>query len=498
MMRKNMFKRGVLSGLLVSGAFIISNCSRPDPTLDDFQMEPMFEIAPPAGEEFLLDANGDVILLNEDEIEFVVEEQELFENKKVKLEPKKLEPVQKEDKSEAPLISDKKIEEKKESIVIRQEPVILKEVKALQTVENFISSTTEKSCTLAYLNSPFDLGVNVDELASHIVGQDTASYKDEAKKTILKQHAQALLDMKKSYEDRNLIKMRLWRDEHLIPITNASRAVFYPFSGPDVVNVLTFYPSDPVYVMIGQERVGNFQGLKNWNKELTDKQLKSVRKGIESLFVRSYFKTLDMSSDFSTGGTDGIIPGVLVMLKLMNKKVLNVQWVSLNDNGQVTYVDPKETAHKTHIGVEFTIQDPVLQKDQKIYYFREDLSNKSYAKNQALQNFLRSLGNTNTLVKSASYLMHMKEFTEIRGTVLGISKLVVQDDTGVPFKNYLDQKWKYLLFGDYSGPYGDASFTIYKQPQLLKAYKEMAKPMNFRFGYGYSKIPSHLLILMKD
>ena len=66
---------------------------------------------------------------------------------------------------------------------------------------------------------------------------------------------------------------------------------------------------------------------------------------------------------------------------------------------------------------------------QTLYYFRTDVSNGGVAASGFLK-FAATLGNGNGLLKSASYLMHSGNFTQVRDFVLSHSQQIVQDDFG--------------------------------------------------------------------
>ena len=57
-----------------------------------------------------------------------------------------------------------------------------------------------------------------------------------------------------------------------------------------------------------------------------------------------------------------------------------------------------------------------------------------------------------TLLKSASFLPHWRMCDSIRDYILQNSNLVLQDDTGVPFRDFEASKWHVQLFGAYSHP----------------------------------------------
>ena len=68
---------------------------------------------------------------------------------------------------------------------------------------------------------------------------------------------------------------------------------------------------------------------------------------------------------------------------------------------------------------------------QTLYYFRTDVSD-SGVKNSGFLKFAATLGNGHGLLKSASYLMHSGNFSQVRNFVLEHSQSVVQDDSGIP------------------------------------------------------------------
>lgn len=334
-------------------------------------------------------------------------------------------------------------------------------------------------------------------LGLHLLGIDPSGA--VGKTAEIQAYNKAIMEMKASYEERNLSKMRTWRDQKLISVPRHEETLFYPFSGPDVVNMLTFFPNQQTYVMMGMEYVGTVDTIAEWQKPLTTSRMETIRKAVESVFIRSFFRTLDMSSDFSKNGTRGVLPGMLLMLKLMDRDIKSVQWVTLNDDGALRYLTPDETKSGcANFGLEINILHPTQGYEQTIYYFKTDLADKAIIANKALRQFIENkLGTTVTFVKSASFLMHMKEFNWMRNAVLNISRCVLQDDTGVPFKYYKPTMWSHHLYGQYVGPYGD-TFAAFKQPELNKAYESMPlQLLDFNFGYGYAKIPSHLMMFIR-
>src|SRR5271168_3377320 len=73
-------------------------------------------------------------------------------------------------------------------------------------------------------------------------------------------------------------------------------------------------------------------------------------------------------------------------------------------------------------------------------------------KNSGFMRFCERLGTGEAFVKSASYLMHRDHFSEVRNFLLEHSRLLLQDDSGVPITRFDQARWQLRLFGHYSGP----------------------------------------------
>lgn len=459
-------------------AFFLIGCAQQHPTLDDFFIE----------DEIIIDAED---LLNDDPNKGVEIEKDKTGSIVASANPPELiSPEQLPSHQVITLSGD--VSQKKE--VKKKEKVSTEDKKKKRIFVPFQSRVKDFAFTNETSSKPF---FDPNALGDHLLGKpvgDATTVSPE-----VDAYRQAIMEMKLSYEDRNLSKMRKWRDQELITVPRQYKTLFYPFSGPDVVNMLTFFPNQQTYVMMGMEYVGTMDTVTDWMRPLTQSRMDTIRKAVESVFIRSFFRTLDMSSDFSRNGTRGVLPGMLLMLKLMDRNIKSVQWVALNEDGSLRYLTPEETKVKCdNFGVQITVTHPTQGYDQTVYYFKTDLSDKPMAENKGLRNFITNrLGTTMTFVKSASFLMHMKEFTWMRDAVLDISRCVLQDDSGVPFKFYTPSKWQHNLFGQYVGPYGQ-SFSAFKQPALNKAYdSQPLQLLDFNFGYGYAKIPSHLMLFKR-
>jgi hypothetical protein len=102
-------------------------------------------------------------------------------------------------------------------------------------------------------------------------------------------------------------------------------------------------------------------------------------------------------------------------------------------------------------GVEIVFHRENDLVSRTLYYFSTDLA-AGLERDPRLPRFLHRFGMCDTLLKSASFLPHWRMSASIRDYILQNSNLVLQDDTGVPFRDFEASKWHVQLFGAYSHP----------------------------------------------
>jgi len=96
-------------------------------------------------------------------------------------------------------------------------------------------------------------------------------------------------------------------------------------------------------------------------------------------------------------------------------------------------------------------------------------------------------------LKSASYLMFENGFEGVRKFLLANSKVIVQDDSGIPVAAFDPARWQLRLFGSYSGPID--IFKQHFQPQLQALYQQTHPgPLTFGIGYRWSPTQSTLIV----
>lgn len=281
--------------------------------------------------------------------------------------------------------------------------------------------------------------------------------------------------------------MREFQKTELSAPAAEKSTVFYPFSGPDSLIMSVFYPRNPVYIMVGLEPPGTLPDPKQFPEKTLSKKLADSRETVYSVLHRSFFITRQMDRQFRGQVTDGLFPPILNLLVRENRTIVGYRYVRINDDGNVVERPEGEKVPDRGIEVDFT-QNGSSQV-QRLFYFSVNLSDKSMQENQPFLKFLDHMKGCSTFMKATSYMTHHADFSMIRDRILANSATVLQDDSGIPYK-YFTGAWNVQLFGGYEKPYG--SFRWLEQPDLRKAYNTNSKPLAFKIGYGFSRIPSNL------
>ena len=289
-------------------------------------------------------------------------------------------------------------------------------------------------------------------------------------------------------EQRQLSKIRSWADVNLA----APRpTMFYLFSGPDFLYANTFYPKASTYVLGALEPVGAVPDLTRLPRGSIGAALYNVERSLASILSFSFFITKQMKVDLSANQVNGTLPILYVFLARSGKTIRNVEMVALDDKGGVHVGNDHPGPNATR-GVRITFAGPDGEA-RTLYYFSADLSNAS-ARAAGFLKFCETLGPGNSLLKSASYLLHSGNFTVARDWLLANSATIVQDDSGIPLANYSVRQWRFFPFGRYLGPIDE--FPGRYQERYAELFTR-AQPIDFGVGYRWRMHESNLLLSVR-
>jgi hypothetical protein len=293
-------------------------------------------------------------------------------------------------------------------------------------------------------------------------------------------------------EQRQLSKIRAWSAKN---VPDRKPVVFYMFSGPDFLYADAFFQGASTYVLSGLEPVGQIPDLSTLSPRQVGQELRELQGSLNSVLSYSFFITKKMKTQLRSGRLSGTLPILYTFLARSGKSIKTAALVALNPDGTVTPLDgavPKGASPGAK--VEFT--SPGDSRVQTLYYFNTDLSDGGI-KTSGFLTFCKGLGQGDSFVKSASYLMHQENFSTVRSFIVDNSAVLVQDDSGVPLR-YLDQKlWRLQGFGRYLQPLGIFPRTY--QPQMRDLFaKGRAEPLDFGIGYRWRPNESNLLLAVRE
>ena len=289
-------------------------------------------------------------------------------------------------------------------------------------------------------------------------------------------------------EQRQLSKVQAWADTNLAA---PKPTMFYFFSGPDFLYANAFYPKATTYVMAALEPPGSMPDLTKIPRGNIDAALGNIEHSLGTVMNFSFFITKHMKTDLHVGQISGALPLLFVFMERSGKSIREVTPVTLDEDGKVHTGGEGTKANAPHgVRIFFAGKDGV---EKTLYYFSTDLSN-SGAKNSGFLKFCETLAPGNSLIKSASYLLHSGSFTVARDFLLANSATIIQDDSGIPLGNYNSKKWRFFPFGHYAGPIGE--FPGRYQQSYAELFRR-AQPMSFGIGYRWRTNDSNLLLSVR-
>jgi hypothetical protein len=289
-------------------------------------------------------------------------------------------------------------------------------------------------------------------------------------------------------EERQLSKIRVWAGANLAA---PKPTMFYMFSGPDFLYADAFYSKATTYVLSALEPPGFVPDLSKLPPGGVAAALYNVERSMASILSFSFFITKHMKVDLREGQLSGTLPILYVFLARSGKTIREVGPVALDDKG-TAYVAGENPGRNATQGLRIVFSDRDGQR-KMLYYFSTDLSN-SGVKITGFLKFCETLAPGNSLIKSASYLLHSGNFSTVREFLLAHSATIIQDDSGIPLAAYSPRKWRFFPFGRYAGPID--KFPGMYQPDYAELFRR-AQPMDFGIGYRWRSYESNLLLAVR-
>ncbi len=304
-------------------------------------------------------------------------------------------------------------------------------------------------------------------------------------------HARAMNQAFSQLEQRQLNNIRIFRAENITPATQSSHTCLYLFSGPDFLYADAMFSDCSTFVLQGLEPVVPLPDLTTVPPAALSGTLQNIEASLNTILSFSFFKTKDMRENFQRSELKGVLPAISVFMARTGKEIKSIEYLSLDKAGAVVQGFQGATR-----GTKITFVDAANGGEKVLYYFTSDLSDDALKRNPGLLRFCEGLGPSNSLLKAASYLLHEGGFQTVRNFLLQNSAAVLQDDSGIPVKEFAPDKWTLRFFGTYTGPID--LFKKFFQPDLRQYYATSSpKPLTFGFGYRWSSRTSTMFLAVK-
>lgn len=300
-------------------------------------------------------------------------------------------------------------------------------------------------------------------------------------------HATDLDKAWKQLEQRQLSKIRAWAPQVLGPAYEDQGPMYYMFSGPDFLYANAFFPNASTYIFCGVEPVGPIPDVTKVPYPALAAALGNLRKSLDAVLSFSFFITKSMKVDLRQQQLSGTLPVLYVFLARAGCTINSVELVALDKSGAFV-----SEGKGTTPGVKILFTGPA-GRPQTLYYFTTDLADWAIKTNPNFMKFCEQQGNGVSLLKAASYLMHSDNFSQVRDYLLTHSKVILQEDSGIPYRYFAKNKWDIRFYGHYIGPIN--RFLKHGQLDLAKdANASHPAPLPFSFGYQWKPSQSAIMI----
>jgi hypothetical protein len=303
-------------------------------------------------------------------------------------------------------------------------------------------------------------------------------YKELSNHTSYKKFKTKINKLWNDYEINKIKKIEKWREKHFPK--DLTNPVFYPFSGPDIVNALAFFPEAQDYIMIGLENPGDVPDVKDASVKNIIRDLNNLSHGLRTYMKMNFFRTSEMANDFRKRRFSGFLGVIMFFLASYDCVITDIKYIYLDKEGKIQK-NIKTKKKNLNTGIEISFYKTPEKINHRLIFLQVNVDDKHLKKNPILINFLKSQGRLNIITKAASYLMHYSTFSAIRSYLIKHGDFIIQTDSGVPLKYFKEDTWDLRYFGKYKVL---KMFKDRYQKDLASIYKKK-NPENLPFSYGY-------------
>lgn len=311
---------------------------------------------------------------------------------------------------------------------------------------------------------------------------------------VFKEHQQWMTNSWNQVRPR-LETMETWRTQEIKLPGAQKRNLLYPFSGPDFLNAYTFFPEHGRYVFFSLERPGTLPDLESVTPAQFTQLLQDVRSAFRDIFERNYFITSYMTRQLTTPWIRGTVPVMATMMALLNRRIVRIVPLDLFPELTQSYDLPEAKRPRVLMrAVRMEFSSAHSTGIQQLYYISLDATDKALEHYPDFLTWMNQYKPATVLLKSASYLLHDNQFAKTRAMLLEAADVLVQDDTGIPYRYISQNPWQVKLYGKYNRPIKPMTYGYQKDLETAYNSRPEQTPLPFPFGYHWRGGKSGLII----
>ncbi len=302
-------------------------------------------------------------------------------------------------------------------------------------------------------------------------------------------------------ENETVNRMVPWQKKN-INDKNSISPVFYPLSGADFINPYILFPHSNLYIMAALEEPGVIPVFIGMKRRQINNGLLSLQRAVYLYGKNNYFQSKVMIRELKRYTIKGTTPLILIFMARLGLKPVNVESIFIDEEGHIKRRKSGEEKIKNQgriIGSLIQFMTPQNRELKTLYYFRVKLEKNTVDPESPPGKFFSKLENINTVIKAGCYIFHLKQFKDVQDYIITRSKIIIQDDSGIPYRSFDRSLWNLKHFGVYIPNYPISDTRVYRQNDLVAIYRKVKNPLPFNFGYGslLGKNKSNLLLAEK-
>jgi len=274
-----------------------------------------------------------------------------------------------------------------------------------------------------------------------------------------------------------------WVKEKKYLNEKSPKTLFYPFAGGDFYYANLFYPNRDTIIMIGLEPCGSKFDKSTTTGGALNEYLNNLDQAMFYPHKLGFFRTLSMDKDFNRGYLNGTLHTFLFYLTREGNNIHYVESFDVDDNGLPTNVVAVGTERTKHSGIRIGYSTPGDEQVRELIYISQNVADAEMVKKPGFQKYFQQRGDIVSYFKAASYLLYNDYFSVVRNVVLNQSKVILQDDSGMPLKLMRESGFNVELLGEYTRTIG--LFSNRFQSDMKDEY-QATPPAKLPFTIGYN------------